>query len=219
MAAPITIIVGAGNGLGLALARCFGREGHEVVLLARDWRRLEKAAAELAGEGIAAESLPVEAGEFAGLGGSLGRLVEQEGPPACLVYNAAAMEPRAPLDLDPEQLMRELRVDVGGALAAARAVAPAMARARRGAILFTGGGFALEPSPAMTALGVGKAAIRNLAFSLHADLKPRGIHVATVTICGLIAKEPPFTAPLIAEAFWKLYREPAGSWSREVVYK
>ncbi len=219
MAAPITIIIGAGEGLGRALARRFGREGHEIVLFARDWRRLEAMASALAGEGIAAESVPVQAGEFDGLRSALRRVIEQEGAPACLIYNAAIMEPRGALELEPEQLMSELRVDVGGALAAAKEAAPAMERQGRGTILFTGGGFAFEPAPSHAALGIGKAAIRNLAFGLHAALKPRGIHAATVTIRGQIGGTPPFTHELVADAFWKVHAEPAGAWSREIVYK
>jgi short-subunit dehydrogenase len=86
-----------------------------------------------------------------------------------------------------------------------------------GTLLFTGGGFAFEPMPAMASLGVGKAGIRNLAFSLFAELKDAGIHAATVTIGGLVKPGTAFDPAQIAEAYWTLHAQPKGSFERELV--
>ena len=49
----------------------------------------------------------------------------------------------------------------------------------------------------------GKAAVRNLAFSLYADLKDSGIHAATVTICGTVAPGTPFDpAYVLPQNMW-----------------
>ncbi|MFX8782095.1 SDR family NAD(P)-dependent oxidoreductase, partial [Acinetobacter baumannii] len=87
-----------------------------------------------------------------------------------LIYNAAGLTMSVPTALSPEQLSADLNVSVVSALAAARVVAPSMIAAGRGSILVTGGGFALRPMAAMTSLGIGKAAVRNLAFSLAEEL-------------------------------------------------
>ena len=71
----------------------------------------------------------------------------------------------------------------------------------------------------MASLGVGKAAIRNLAFSLHADLKDSGIHAATVTICGTVAPGTAFDPDRIAEAYWQLHTQAAGAFERELQFR
>jgi hypothetical protein len=70
--------------------------------------------------------------------------------------------------------------------------------------------------PAMASLGVGKAGIRNLAFSLFAELKDSGIHAATVTICGLVKPGTAFDPDKIAESYWALHAQPPGAFEREI---
>ena len=86
-------------------------------------------------------------------------------------------------------------------------------------LLTGGGGFAFEPMPALASLGAGKAALRNLAFSLHAELKDSGIHAATVTICGIVRAGTPFDPDRIAESYWALHAQAAGSFEREVQFR
>jgi NAD(P)-dependent dehydrogenase (short-subunit alcohol dehydrogenase family) len=64
---------------------------------------------------------------------------------------------------------------------------------------------------------VGKAALRNLAFSLAKELEPSSIQVATVTIRGTIAAETRFDPERIAQEHWRLHRQPRESWQREVL--
>jgi hypothetical protein len=73
--------------------------------------------------------------------------------------------------------------------------------------------------PVMASLGVGKAAIRNLAMSLYADLKDSGIHAAIVTICGSVAPESVFDPDRIAQAYWQLHAQPAGAFEREIQFR
>ncbi len=55
---PTIAIVGAGPGLGLAIARTFGREGFSVALIARTQDKLDRLAADLGAEGITAAVSP-----------------------------------------------------------------------------------------------------------------------------------------------------------------
>ena len=73
--------------------------------------------------------------------------------------------------------------------------------------------------PIMASLGVGKAAIRNLAFSLFADLKDSGVHAATVTICGMVAPGTAFDPDRIANAYWQLHTQPIDAFEREVQFR
>ena len=108
------------------------------------------------------------------------------GPTEVLVYNAFVFHQAKPSELTPSQLLADLQVNVVGALISAQCAISHMKAVSRGTILFTGGGLALEPEPSASSLAVGKASLRSLAFSLHKELTPFHIHVATVTVCGYV---------------------------------
>ncbi len=55
-----------------------------------------------------------------------------------------------------------------------------------GSILFTGGGFGLQPHPDYLSLSIGKAGIRALAQGIFEPFQEKGVHVATVTVAGLV---------------------------------
>lgn len=215
---PVCAIVGSGPGLGASLARRFGREGFHAALLARDADRLGADVAALDGDGIAASAHAADASDLAGLRAALAGVASAHGDPTALVYNAAAMRQDHAAELDPEVLVDTLRINVAAALAAAQAVAPGMERAGGGTILMTGGGFSQWPSPDFASLSLGKAALRNMVETLAADLAPRGIHVAGVTICGLIVPGTPFDPARIADAYWDLHAQPRDAWTTETTY-
>ncbi|MCC6552137.1 MAG: SDR family NAD(P)-dependent oxidoreductase [Polyangiaceae bacterium] len=219
MESGVCAVVGAGPGLGLAIARRFGREGFRVALLARSEEKLAGQRDELAAAGIEARAFAADAGSAASLARAFERVRGELGDPSVLAYNAAAVHPAPPSALDPELLIQDLRINVAGALVSAQAVLPAMRARRSGTILFTGGGLALEPFPPVSSLSVGKAGIRSLALSLSKELEPEGIHAATVTVCGFIKPGTRFDPDLIAEEFWNLHAQPAGSWVREITYR
>lgn len=215
----LVVIVGMGPGVSAAVARRFGREGFSVAAIARRADALKEQADALGALGIATRGYAADASNAAALAAALGRVSAEQGPPDVLVFNAAGVRYKPLATLSAEELNADLRISVGGALAAAQAVLPGMRSRGTGTLLFTGGGFAFEPMPALASLGVGKAGIRNLAFSLFAELKDSGIHAATVTICGVVKPGTAFDADKIAEAYWTLHTQGPGSFDREIQFK
>lgn len=215
----VCAVIGAGPGIGLAVARRFGREGMKVALLSRRGGEMARAAEELVAQGLEARGYACDAERAHDITDALAAVAHDLGPITCLVYNAAVIKPGGPLEVGLEQLVRHFRVDVGGALVAAQRVVPHMKATGRGTLLFTGGGLALEPWPQMTALSVGKAGMRSLALALHKELKPAGIHVATVTIDGLVDKGGKLDPDAIAGAYWELHRQPPGAFEAERVLR
>ncbi len=213
----VVAVVGMGPGVSAAVARRFGREGYEVAAFARRRESLEEQVGALRAAGNIARAYVADVADALGLASALAAAAAELGPPEVLVFNAAAARFKPLAALTADELVADLRVSVGGALAAAQAVLPAMRERGSGSLLFTGGGFALEPMPALASLGAGKAALRNLAFSLYAELTPGGIHAATVTIGGSVAPGTAFDADRIAESFWALHAQPAGAFEREIV--
>ncbi|GAB4210795.1 MAG: SDR family oxidoreductase [Roseiflexaceae bacterium] len=218
MSDNVCVIVGAGPGLSQAVARRFGREGWTVVLLARRPEALEGYVAELRAGGLTAHGIPTDAGDPAALAAAFAESAQRFGAPEVLVYNAAAVAPGAPSTLDPALVLDHLKINVLGALVSAQQVIPAMRQRGHGSILLTGGGLALHPMPQYASLALGKAAMRNLAFSLAGELAPEGIHVATVTVSGFIQPGTRFDPDDIAQEYWRLHTQPREEWETEVVY-
>lgn len=216
---PLIAIVGMGPGVSAAVARRFGREGYAVAALARRADALKVETDALASNGITAAGYSADAGDAASLTAALAQAAAEHGPVDVLVYNPVVAHFKPLAELLPEELDAALRVSGGSALAAARAVLPAMRERGSGTLLFTGGGFAFEPNPKLAVVGAGKAVIRNLAFSLFADLKDSGIHAATVTIGGMVKAGTPFDPDRIAEAYWTLHAQRKGRFEREIVFK
>lgn len=219
VARPLLTVVGAGPGVGLAVARQFGAAGYHVALVSRRAAAVSKMAAELAGAGIDARGFPADAGDEASLRNVFKAIHASLGPTEVLVYNAFAFRQANPSALPPPQLLADFHVNVAGALISVQSVIDDMKALSRGTILFTGGGFALEPEPMASSLAIGKAGIRNLAFSLHKELLPFHIHVATVTICGVVQDGTPFSPSSISECFLRLHQQAEGQWDRELVYR
>ncbi len=213
---PVCAIVGAGPGIGLAVAKKFAAEGFGVALLSRQQAKLEELAAEV---GVGARGYQADAGDEASLRAALAKCTEELGNPSVLVYNASVMNPGLPSVVATEHLLEDFKVNVAGAAVAAQAVIPAMRKAGGGTILITGGGLALEPYPHYSSLAIGKAGVRNYAFSLAAELEASNIHVATVTVCGFVKEGTHFAPDLIAGVYWKLHQQPREEWEREVIYR
>ncbi|MDQ3395516.1 MAG: SDR family NAD(P)-dependent oxidoreductase [Bacteroidota bacterium] len=215
----ICVIVGVGPGMGMAIARRFAKEDFKVILVARRAEVLEKFENILAGEGYDVASYPADVSNFELLRSIFERIEEKHGNPSVLIYNASLFRQASPMELHPEDLINDLRVNVAGALVAAKKVIPFMKYQKSGTILFTGGGQAIDPFYEYCSLAIGKAGIRNLCFSLAAELKPFGIHVGTVTIMGSVQKGTRFDPNLIAEEFWKLHTESIENFTVEVLYE
>ncbi|WP_051278715.1 SDR family NAD(P)-dependent oxidoreductase [Solimonas flava] len=217
---PVCFIVGAGRGIGAALAEAFAGEGFDIVLLSRGPAKLRGFCEELrrkSGHYVAAYA--ADAGDEISLKQGLDIARADFGDPQVLIYNAAASHPEVPTQIAPERLVEEFRVNVGGALMAAREVAPAMIKAKKGTILFTGGGFAYEPSMKYASLSLGKAALRSLTYTLAQELGAHGVHVATVTVHGITQTGTSLDPARIAQTYLWLHRQPKGHFDIEKIHK
>lgn len=211
------IIVGAGPGLGEAVARKFGANGYAVGLIARKEVALADQGVRLGALGVETRYAVADAADAGQLGRALDQLQSQSGPCDVLIYNAAVLRPGGPMELSPETLLAEFEVNLVGALVAAQKVAPQMVASGNGAILFTGGGLALEPYPEWTSLALGKAALRSLAFTLYKELAPKGVHVSVIAVCGIVEPGGPFDPDAVVGEYFRLATAPNGVTDREVI--
>jgi NAD(P)-dependent dehydrogenase (short-subunit alcohol dehydrogenase family) len=216
---PSCLVVGAGPGIGQAVALGFAREGYDVALAARSPERLRTLRPALEKAGAASRAYAADAGDEASLRALFAAVRKDFGDPEVVVYNPAAHGLGKPTTLDTGRLLDDFRVNVAGALVCAREAAPAMKVKGRGTILLTGGGFAHEPAANYASLSLGKAALRSLAFTLAQELGAHGIHVATVTVYGFVQSGTHFDPGRIADAFLQLHRQSPGHFQTELVFK
>ena len=208
------LLIGAGPGLGEAVARRFAEGGYRVTLAARSTDGLGRLAGSLADTGAGIDTISVDAGDPEGLGARMSALYRGDGAPGLIVYNAVMGAPDQLLSSSVAHLQAAYAVDVIGAIVVAQVAAPAMRGAGLGTIIVTGGGFADHPIPALATVSLGKAALRSAATMLGADLEPDGIRVATLTIAGQIVAGTPFDPERIAERYWEIVHSD-GPWQAE----
>jgi short-subunit dehydrogenase len=213
----LVAIVGMGDGMGMAIARRFAKEGFAIAMIARNAAKLQAFKATLQAEGYEADDFVADAEDEASLQSAFTAIQTQLGDPEVLVYNAATPKMEPILNETMETLAIDFKINVAGALATTKAVLPAMQAKGQGTILFTGGGFAMYPSPDFGSLSLGKAGIRSLAKMLAEALKTSGIRVGTVTICGTVNPEDPKYSPnQIAEQYWTFHTNSTSD--SEIVY-
>lgn len=211
------LIVGAGPGLGAALARRFGQAGFELTIASRSQVHLDAIAAQLRAEGLMVDTAVADAADPAVLKTRLTRLAERISPEV-VVYNAAVIAQDDILAADVEQLSTAYHIDVLGAIATAQVFTPAMRQRGSGTLLLTGGHVGVNPVPAYGTLSIGKAALRAVGTLLFQELAADGVHAASVTVAGAIQPGTPFAPELIAERFWALHTQERGQWAAETVF-
>jgi short-subunit dehydrogenase len=208
------LLVGAGPGLGMAVARRFAQGAYRVTLVARSSDGLRDLAGELADTGVRIDTIAADASDPEGLRARMAELYDDVDAPGLIVYNAVMGAPDQLLSSSVEHLQTAYTVDVIGAIVVTQVAAPAMRAAGAGTMIVTGGGFVDHPIPALATVSLGKAALRSAATMLGADLEPNGIRVATLTIAGQIVAGTAFDPQNIATRYWEVVHSD-GPWQSE----
>lgn len=89
-------VLGAGPGLGSAVARRFGTEGYSVALMARRPEQLRQMAEELRAQGITASAFPVDLTDLDAMRAALAGAEQQLGPIDVLYLGATSDAPHTP---------------------------------------------------------------------------------------------------------------------------
>jgi NADP-dependent 3-hydroxy acid dehydrogenase YdfG len=214
----VIAIVGAGPGVGLAVARKFGQEGFKVALLSRDTEKLDSMASQLNASNIEAAVFAADVLDRPGLTAELNRVIERFGKIDVLQFSPT-MTPdtlRTPIEIDVENEQFHLDFSVLGAITSVRTVLPQMLERGDGGLLFTTAASAQYPVTFTASFGVAAGALLNYVRVLNQELTPKGIHAGIVSIAGLVVQEgdenrpnpkqlPLVTAQDIAEIHWNLY--------------
>nr|VFJ74829.1 MAG: 3-dehydrosphinganine reductase [Candidatus Kentron sp. FW] len=178
------IISGGSSGIGLAIARELARVGWDLSLIARTPSRLDEAQQELErlragdnqhvytiGADVSDEKQAIDAIDTA-----MGRL----GAPDLLITSAGMAHPGYFHELPLDIFRETMAVNYFGTLYLIKAALPTMRARKTGRIVMISSGAAFIGLFGYTAYGPSKFALRGLAESLRAELKPDGIGVSIV---------------------------------------
>lgn len=208
------MIIGAGPGIGQAVARKFGRESWQIVLTGRNADRLTGLAAELQAEGITAHAVPADATEPAALRAAIAKAEALTGGLTVVHFNAGVVRNQDLFSMTDAEVASDLAIDVTAGFNTVRA-ATELFGTRGGTILVTGGGLGIHPSADWAVLGAGKAALRNMVHGLAEPLAEQGIRIRLATVATLVSPDSD-EASGAANIFWTLATDPNAAW--EAVY-
>lgn len=135
LAGKAAIVTGAAQGIGLAIAELFGREGACVVLVDMDEARTGEAARKLEALGVPIVAHTADVSRFADCAAAVQAAQEKFGKVDVLVNNAGITRDNLILRLSEEDWDLVLDVNLKGAFNFIKAVARPMLKARAGRII------------------------------------------------------------------------------------
>ncbi|BFJ00020.1 SDR family oxidoreductase [Priestia sp. Y58] len=200
------VIVGAGPGLGMSIAKKFGKNGFRVALIARNEEKLNQLVIELEQLGIEAASFQADILNKDQISLAFATIKEKYGfidvveysptPSIDTVTNA--------LDVTEENALYQFQFNVLGAISSIREVLPDMLDKQSGALLFTTGGAAVNPVPMMGNVGIAVSGLRNYIFNLNSELKDKGIYAGHISI-GIWMQPNSGVQDKIADIWYDMY--------------
>jgi len=174
------LITGGSRGIGLATARRALERGARVSLVARNTEQLARAEHELesgSGDATRVAAEPADVTDRDGFERALGLLIAQFGPVDVLVTNAGGAQPGHFEELTTEIFEQQMALNYFGTLHPIRAVVPSMIERGRGHLLLVSSAAGIVGVYGYSAYSPTKFAVRGLAETLRAELKPHGIVV------------------------------------------
>lgn len=176
MTRPIALVTGASAGIGTVFAQRLANDGYDLVLVARDWERLEKLAAELPTE---VEVLAADLTDVDELRKVEARCRDEARPLDLLVNNAgfATAGPFAELELDGEE--REIRLNVIALVRLTHAALRGMVGRGRGGIINVSSLASYQPGPYNATYAATKAFVTSFSHAVHEEVRGKGV---TVTV-------------------------------------
>ncbi|MBF4622817.1 SDR family NAD(P)-dependent oxidoreductase [Clavibacter sp. VKM Ac-2872] len=203
-------IVGAGAGLGAAVARRFGAEGFAVALVSRSQERVDELARTLADEGITARGYAANVRDHVALAAALDRAAQELGPVEVLQYSPLPQKEflRPVLETTPGDLVGAFEFSIQAPVAAVHQVLQGMRVLGRGTVLFINGGTAVQPLPKYAGTSIAFAGESAYGQMIHEALADDGIHVGQLIIPGAITPGHPKKDPkALADTLWSMHEE------------
>lgn len=176
------IITGGSSGIGKAIALRLAQQGANISIISRGRDRLQLAKAEIetARTCDSQKVLTVvgDVGDHTQAEQAIQTAIEQLGPPDLLITSAGIAQPGHFQELPIAAFEQAMTTNYFGTLYCIRAALPAMLTQSTGHICLISSAAGLIGLYGYSAYGPSKFAVRGLAESLRAELKPAGIGIS-----------------------------------------
>lgn len=228
----VALVVGAGDGLGSAVARRFARAGYVACVARRGGEKLAPLCEAITAEGGRAHAFGVDARREEEVVGLVERVEREIGPVEVAVHNIGANVHFSILEMEARKYWKVWEMACFSGFLVGREAARRMVPRGRGTILFTGATASVRGGAGFAAFAGAKHALRALAQSMARELGPRGVHVAHVVVDGpvdmpwirssfpdMVAARPPdgLLAPdAVAESYFALHAQGRSAWTHEL---
>jgi NAD(P)-dependent dehydrogenase (short-subunit alcohol dehydrogenase family) len=178
----VTLVTGAGSGLGRATALLFAQEGAKVVVNDISGRRAEAVAEEINGSSKRKKAIALRAdvAKKDEVDAIVAQAKKRFGPINILINNAGIAQIKNFLDISPEDWQRMLDIHVKGTFLCTQAVIGNMIEAGWGRIINTASVAGMEGGPMNSSYATAKAAIIGFTKALALELGRTGVTVNAV---------------------------------------
>ena len=178
------IITGANQGLGRVIAEHYVRAGADVLLTARDEKRLEEVRDALKPLARADQKVLIHRSDVSDRQSceEVMAFARREMPGLnILVNNAGVYGPKGAIeDVDWDEWVRAIEINLFGTVYMCRAIVPILKARKYGKIVNLSGGGATAPLPRISAYAASKAAVVRMTDTLAEELKEWNIDVNSI---------------------------------------
>ena len=175
------LITGASSGIGEALAHCFARDGHRLVLVARSAGKLQALAGALrADHGVAVDTLPADLSQAGAAAALADALQRKRRAIDVLVNSAGVLEQGAFTSIAAARHHELIALNVAGLTAMLSAFVPGMVQRGHGRVLNVASIAAFQPVPGLATYAATKAYVLSLTESLAEELRGSGVTVTAL---------------------------------------
>lgn len=174
------VVAGASSGIGAATAAALAALGHPVALGARRLEQCADLAASLNADGGVAVAHPLDTSSTDSVAEFAAAVTRDLGEVEALVCSAAVLRPGRIIETDPEQLAREVEVNLIGVHRLVRALVPGMVERQRGDVVLVSSDCADQVRPFMSSYATTKWGIEGFARSLRLEIEGSGVRVGVV---------------------------------------
>lgn len=210
----VVAVIGAGSGIGEAIARTCAAQGARVVCLDLRHDEAARVAESLAGGAAPASAGAVDILDGEGVRSTLEGIVAEHGSLDGVVCTPAVNVRKPILDYTPAEFRKVVDLNLGGSFHVLQAAGRIMRDAGRGSIVLYSSIRAMNVEPGQSVYGATKAGVIQLVKTAAAELGRHGVRVNALAP-GVV--ETPLTAPIKAQPDWyNAYaaRSALGRWAR-----
>lgn len=176
---PLAVVTGASSGIGLGLAHELGARGYDLVVCAED-DRLDAAAAELGGYGVAVRAVPADLRAAIGVEELWSAATAHGRVPSVLALNAGIGHGGAFVDNDLLDELAIIELNVTSTVRLAKLALPDMVDVGYGRVLVTSSIASEMPGSFHAIYNASKSFLQSFTQALQDELKDTGVTLTSL---------------------------------------